>query len=106
MSTHAFDAVTRRAAAGRSRRRSLLTLSGAALAATIATPARSEAKQRKGPDCKQKEKQRCNSDAAACKATVNAICELEPAQCAAMLACCETCSARGFLTCFAAAIEP
>jgi hypothetical protein len=105
MSTHAFDTITQRAAVGLSRRSSLLTLGGAALAATIAAPDLSEAKKKKGPDCKKKEKQRCNSDAAACKSTINAICELEPAQCAAVLACCDTCSAAGFLTCFAAAIE-
>jgi hypothetical protein len=106
MSTHAFDVIARRAAAGMSRRRSLLTLGGAALTATIAGPSVSEAKKKSGNKCKKKEKQRCSADAAACKTTVDAVCELTPEVCAAVAACCDTCSASGFFTCFAAAVQP
>jgi hypothetical protein len=51
MNMQSFDAVTRRAAEGISRRRSLLTLGGAAAAATMARPSASEAKN-KGKKCK------------------------------------------------------
>jgi hypothetical protein len=107
MNTNAFDAITRRAAEGISRRRSLLTLGGAALAATIATPKLSEAKKKKGKDCKKKEKQRCSKDAAACKATIQPLCDPgDPATCLILQNCCEECSANGFLTCLILATAP
>jgi hypothetical protein len=105
MSTHAFDAVTRRAAAGISRRSSLLTLGGAALAATLAGPQLGVAKKKKGKDCKKKEKQRCTNDAAACRTTILINCE-DPAGCPEFLPCCDECSANGFLTCFILASQP
>jgi hypothetical protein len=104
MITQAFESVTRQAAAAVSRRTSLLTLGGAALAASIATPDVSEAK--KGKDCKKKEKQRCSKDAAACKTTVIDVCEDEAACLAALTPCCDECSANGFFTCFIAANQP
>jgi hypothetical protein len=100
MSTSAFDAVTRTAAAGVSRRRSLLTLGGAALAAGVTNAGVSEAKKKKGKDCKKKEKQRCTNDAAACKTSIQPLCDPgDPAGCLQAQACCEECSADGFLTC-------
>jgi hypothetical protein len=103
MTPHAFDAITSRAAEGISRRRSLLTLGGAVLGATIARPTVGEAKK-KGNRCKQKEKQRCSKDAAACKTTVQATqCgSIEPAQCTALQKCCDSCSANGFVICLTA----
>jgi hypothetical protein len=99
MSTSAFDALTREAAVGVSRRGSLLTMGAAALAASMANAGVSEAKKKKGKDSKKKEKQRCSKDAAACKPTLASICELTPAECAAAQTCCDECSADGFLTC-------
>jgi hypothetical protein len=102
MRTQAFDAITRRAATGVSRRGSLLTLGGAALAATLAGPQLGVAKKKKGKDCKKKEKQRCNNDIAACRSTVLINCE-EPDGCPEALLCCEDCSASGLLACIIAA---
>ena len=101
MSIKAFVTVTHRPVEGISRRRSLLTLGGAAVGVTLARPAVSEAKK-KGT-CKKKEQQRCNIDAAACRVTVLAEC-LPPdsAQCIALQDCCDTCSANGFMTCLSA----
>jgi hypothetical protein len=105
MRTHAFDAITRRAATGVSRRGSLLTLGGAALAATFAGPQLGEAKKKKGQDCKKKEKQRCNNDTAACRTTVFINCQ-DPAGCPEALLCCEPCSASGFFACLIASLMP
>jgi hypothetical protein len=85
-----------------SRRASLLTLGGAALAASVTNAGVSEAKK-KGKDCKKKEKQRCSNDAAACINTFLAVCELTPPECAALQACCDECSSDGVLTCLLAA---
>jgi hypothetical protein len=104
MSMSAFDAFTREAAAGVSRRGSLLTLGGAALAAGVTNAGVSEAKKKKGKVCKKKEKQRCNNDAAACKTTLQPLCDPgDPAACLQAQACCEECSADGILTCLLAA---
>lgn len=97
MRTQAFAAVTRRT--------SLLTLGGAGLAASLAMPQLGDAKKKKGKDCKKKEKQRCSSDAAACKQTVAIACQ-DPAGCFEESLCCEECSASGFLTCLIAASQP
>jgi hypothetical protein len=105
MRTHAFDAVTRRHAAGVSRRSSVLTLGGAALAAAIATPELSHAKKKKGKDCKKKEKQRCSNDIEACETTINLSCN-DPAGCPEALLCCQSCSAEGFFECLIAASQP
>ncbi len=102
MNTESFDTVTRLAAEGISRRRSLITLGSAAIVATVTRPSASEAKK-KGPDCKKKEKQRCASDAAACRATLAPFCAGDPTTCIILGACCDTCSSNGFLTCLIAA---
>jgi hypothetical protein len=99
MPTHGIESIARRAAFSVSRRRSLVTLGGAALAAPLASPRLSGAKNRtRGKDCKKKEKQRCNSDIAACKGTVLLSCP-DPAGCPAAQFCCEDCSASGFIAC-------
>jgi hypothetical protein len=103
MNSQVLESVTRRAAAAVSRRSSLVTLGGTALAASLAMPGVSEAKKKKGKDCKKKEKQRCSNDTADCIATLQATPSCD-ATCVALLTpCCETCSANGFLTCFLAA---
>jgi hypothetical protein len=102
MSTRAFAAVRRHAADGVSRRTSLLTLGGAALAA-VATLDVSEAKKKKGKDCKKKAKQRCSNDVASCTALIPAVCSGDPTCIAKVNLCCETCSGNGFLTCLLAA---
>lgn len=106
MSTPAFDAVTRRAA-GLSRRGSLLTLGGAALAAGLAVPRLGDAKKKKkkGKDCKKKEQQRCNNDISACETTVLINCQ-DPEGCPEALLCCQSCSASGFLSCLIASLQP
>jgi hypothetical protein len=56
--------------------------------------------KKKGQDRKNKEKQRCSKDAAACKATVQTLCEpSDPATCLIIQNCCEECSANGFVEC-------
>jgi hypothetical protein len=104
MSMRAFESVTRQAAAAVSRRASLVTLGGAALAAVATKPGVSEAKKKKsGNASKKKAKQRCSRDAAVCKAELPAACN-GIAECVALLTpCCETCSAGGFVTCLVAA---
>jgi type IV secretory pathway VirD2 relaxase len=103
MSTRAFAALRRHAAEGVSRRTSLLTLGGAALAATVAKPDVSEAKKKKGQDCKKKAKQRCANDAAACRAQIPAACADDPNCTGLATFCCEACSGNGFITCLLAA---
>jgi hypothetical protein len=106
MSAEAFQTMTQRAAAAVSRRASLLSLGGAAVAATLAAPSVGEAKKKSGNKCKKKEKNRCNNDTDACEATLTTAC-MGDTDCITLLTpCCETCSANGFLTCFIAAESP
>lgn len=110
MNSRAFETLTRLTAEGISRRSSLLTLGGAALAATMATPDVGQAKNKKkknGDKCKDKEKNRCNNDAEACKDTVQPLCDpADPATCLILQNCCEECSANGFLECLILASAP
>lgn len=110
MNSTAFDTVMRRLGEGVSRRGSLLTLGGAAVAATMASPDVSGAKKKgkkKGQDCKNKEKQRCNKDAEACKDTIQPLCDPgDPATCLILQNCCEECSANGFIECLILASAP
>jgi hypothetical protein len=119
MTTPTIDALAHRAAR-LSRRRSLLTLGGAVLAATTATAIdpvsarkhnnnRNKKKNGKnggkgnGGDCQKKERQRCSNDATACKASVQPLCNADNVeQCLQIQTCCEECSAAGFLTCLLA----
>ncbi len=108
MTTPTIDTLAHRAARF-SRRRSLLTLGGAVIAATTATVEPGFAKKNKkngrkgnGGDCKKREQQRCSSDATACKATVQLLCNVDNPDvelCLLLQTCCEECSAGGFLTC-------
>jgi hypothetical protein len=106
MRTWTLSPFTRQAAEAVSRRASLATLGGASLAAVRPDISAAENKKKKsGSDCKKKEKQRCANEAATCKPSVLANCELEPVQCLAVAACCDECSANGYWTCVLAAFE-
>lgn len=99
MQTHVLDIITRRAARQINRRHSLLTLDGAALAATaIAQPERASAGKKQGKDCQKKERQRCANDSEACRLTVLLNCET-PGGCGVAARCCDECTATGFATC-------
>jgi hypothetical protein len=100
MTSFALEALSRRAAAGISRRRSLVALGGAALGTALTRPGAAEAKK-KGKKCKNKEKKRCSNDVAACKVAARAFrCpSMDPAGCDALQACCDSCSANGFVIC-------
>ena len=121
MEGHSFDAVTRKAAAGISRRRSLATLSAAGLAATLAAPFAVEAK--KGGKKKKKKKQSpaspppvapppapapdlCAAQVEECRALLTNICNGNP-DCQDSIDCCSffaTCEAGAFVTCFAVSL--
>jgi hypothetical protein len=94
-----LDIIMRRAARQVTRRTSLLTLGGAAIAATtIAQPERASARKKKGKDCGKKERQRCANDIEACRLTVLLNCG-QPGGCSDAARCCEACTAAGFATC-------
>jgi hypothetical protein len=95
MDSNHFDALARTASS--SRRATLATMLAAAGGLTAL--ATGEAKQKKGKDCGKKERQRCNADAETCRSLILAQCELDPAGCQALAACCDTCSADGLLRC-------
>jgi hypothetical protein len=100
MSTSAIDVVARAAAETASRRKSILAMGMAVLAAGAANAGVTEAKKKKGKDCKKKEKQRCANDAAACKVSLAPVCQgADPADCIALQNCCDSCSSNEFLTC-------
>jgi hypothetical protein len=81
------------------RRTSLLGVA-TALLATGAANAGVTAAKKQGKKCRKKEKTRCSKDAAACKTSLAATCQqLGPELCAALMGCCDQCSAAGFLTC-------
>jgi hypothetical protein len=98
MSEHAFDTFSREAAAVLSRRKSLLTLGGAALAAGLAGSVGVEAKQNPVKKAKQKNKKKCNRASQECFAIAQAIAGAQPEA----VACCENCFAADFLTCILA----
>ena len=104
MSTRAFDFFTRQAAAV-SRRASLATLGGAALATTLAKPDVSKAKKG-GQSCGKKQKKKCNNNETQCIATGTAQCNSQggdPAQCLAIInLCCQECFSNDFLVCLLA----
>ena len=119
MTTPTIDALAHHAAR-LSRRRSLLSFGGAVLAATTAAAVepglarkrrnnnRKKNKKNGGKgnvgECQKQEEERCSNDAAACKATVQPLCNADNvADCIAIQTCCEECSAGGYLTCILAA---
>lgn len=77
MSTATFDAFTRRAADGVSRRASLMTLGGAVLAAVAANPTIAEAKKNKKTKkkAKMKAKQQCQQQVAECQTSIQTFCQ-------------------------------
>ncbi|MFN8662325.1 MAG: hypothetical protein U0075_10565 [Thermomicrobiales bacterium] len=111
MTTPTIDALALQTAR-LSRRRSLLTLGGTVIASVAATGVepglarknRQKDRSGKGADCQKKEQQRCTNDVAACKATVQPLCNADNAEeCLAIQTCCEECAAAGFLACLLAA---
>lgn len=114
MTTQTIDALAHHAAR-LSPRRSFLTLGGAVLVAAAvaavepvsARKNKNNKKKNRGKgnagDCGKREQQRCSADAEACKVTVQPLCnDLSAAECIAIRACCDACSAEGFLTCLVA----
>jgi hypothetical protein len=94
MNANAFDAFTRRTAAAVSRRKSLLTIGGAALGATVAAPFLAEADLKK-KECKKKCKKKCKNQVEQCENEVRQLCndlgaELEQECRDALLDCCST----------------
>lgn len=102
MSTDAMAAVTRGAAEAVSRRNSLLTLGGAALASGLARPVDAEAKK----SAAKKARKRCKRQVSQCTAFFNELCEeLEcPAEQLEIIhRCCvsfQSCNVGGFLECY------
>ena len=74
MNANAFDAFTRRTADAVSRRKSLLTIGGAALGATVAAPLLAEADLKK-KECKKKCKEKCKKQVEQCENQVREFCE-------------------------------
>lgn len=101
MNGNAFDALTRQAAAAISRRRSFLTLGGAALTAAIAAPSIAEAGK-----AGKKAKKKCKKQVDKCEAKVRDFCELQKGEeeCLAdLLPCCQPlkgCNAGESTECF------
>ena len=62
------------------------------------------ARKKQGKKCKQNERRRCNADAETCKAQVLDACDGNAECVLGANACCDTCSADGFVTCVLAAI--
>jgi hypothetical protein len=94
MNANAFDAFTRRTAAAVSRRKSLLTIGGAALGAPVAAPFVVEADLKK-KECKKKCKKKCKTQVEQCENEVRQLCndlgaELEQECRDALLDCCST----------------
>jgi hypothetical protein len=111
MNDPAFDAFTRHAAGGISRRTSLLTLGGAGVAAALGGPLAAEAKKNKRDNKKFKRKikkaqnKKCQQQVGQCQAIVAA---QQPGN-AAAFACCDflgTCDFAGLVVCLNAANNP
>lgn len=94
-----FDAWTRRTATTFSRRRSLLKLSGAAMAGVVAAPSVAEAGQ-----CGEKCRKRCRRQVGKCEDVVRAFCEGQGMGCLqALLPCCDplgACNSAASTQCF------
>ena len=96
MNRHAFDTVARQARGMVTRRASLLTLGGAALAATVANPGVSVAS---GGGFRKKLKERCDQNKIRCVSLVPASCNDDPGCIALTTPCCDECFSGGFLDC-------
>ncbi len=107
MSTNAFDAIVRQAAAGVSRRASLRILGGTPLVAALTGPSivgakRSANKVKK--KAKKKAQQQCLAQVEQCRAFFADACESpDPSECEARIGpCCEflgSCDTTSFLSC-------
>ena len=102
MIEQSFDAFTRGAAAGDTRRGTLLTLGGAALAAAVSGSVTSSAKKNNKKKNKKKEKkkaeQKCKQQVADCQSILQSVAAPTPEQ----LLCCDslsTCNAALFISC-------
>jgi hypothetical protein len=106
MIEQSFDAFTRGTAAGATRRGTLLTLGGAALAAAVGGSVTSSAKmnnkKKNNKKDKKKEKkkaeQKCEQQVAECQSILNSVAAPTPEQ----LLCCDslsTCNAALFISC-------
>lgn len=120
MDTVSFDALTRAATRGVSRRQSVMTLGAAGLAALLAVPFAAEAKKggkkkhkgnkqpqvRPAPqECPPLPVDLCPGEVQPCIDNLTAGCD-GSAECLAAIPCCshfETCDVGGFFTCFFAA---
>jgi hypothetical protein len=97
VNSHTFDTLTRQARGVVTRRGSLLTLGGAALAATMANPGVSVAS---GGGFRKKLKRRCDQNKTKCVSSMNAFCN-EVEECIAALApCCDECFSNPFIIYF------
>ncbi|MBW3634042.1 MAG: hypothetical protein KY456_13545 [Chloroflexi bacterium] len=101
MTHSAFDAFTRRTA-GISRRRSLMTLGGAGLAAALGGPLGTEAKKNKNKNAKKKAKKqakkKCQQQVPQCETALAQAQALDGFYCCQFLS---TCDAAGFIQCLA-----
>jgi hypothetical protein len=97
VNSHTFDTLTRQARGVVTRRGSLLTLGGAALAPTMANPGVSVAS---GGGFRKKLKRRCDQNKTKCVSSMHAFCN-EVEECIAALApCCDECFGNPFIICF------
>jgi hypothetical protein len=101
MRSQVLAAMTHHAAAGLSRRRSLLTATGAGLAAGLADALAANAVRSGG----KKARKRCKNQVGACAKATQALCDArdpEPAQCDREKGCCGflgKCNAAAYLRC-------
>lgn len=100
MSTATFDDFTRRAAGTVSRRASLMTLGGAALAAATTKPSIAEAKKNKNKKAKKKAKKKCKQQVPQCETALAQVGGNGPQ----LVFCCQflgSCNATQFIQCIA-----
>jgi hypothetical protein len=100
MSTSTFDEFTRRAAGTVSRRASLMTLGGAALAAASAKPSITEAKKNKNKNKKAKKqaKKKCKQQVPQCETALAQVGSPQFSFCCQFLG---SCNATQFIQCIA-----
>ena len=97
MNSHAFETFSRQAGAALTRRASLLTLGGAALAATVTHPSTSKAS---GSTFKNKLKKRCQRNKTHCINSVHDFCSGNELCVGSVTPCCDECFSDEFFVCF------
>ena len=100
MTTTTFDTFTRQAATQVSRRRSLMTLGGAGLAAALGGPLAVEAKKNKSKKAKNKAKKKCQQQVPQCESALAQVGGNGPQ----LAFCCQflgSCNATQFIQCIA-----